>query len=168
MLTVEKVESLLRPVLAGSELELLDVKLMSGKARAAFVVVIDHRHRPIGVDEISALSRRFEDVLDMDEHVPRRYSLDVTSPGVRHPLVYEWEYAKNIGRRLVVEVAPEQGAGEQQPATGEEKQRGRATAEQPESFDAELTDVSGGRLTFDNGRVVPIERVRRARVKLPW
>ena len=180
MLTFEKVESLLRPVLQGTDMELIELKVMHGKGRAGIVAVIDHRFRPIGLDELTALSRQFEDVLDMDEEVPREYSLDVTSPGVNRPLTFEWEFAKNVGRKLKVQLeapvgethgrlstAVDESAPPPPPPTAKGRKKGESGSRH-ETFEAELTGVNEGTLTFDNGRMVPIEQVWKATVKLPW
>lgn len=160
MLTVEKIETLLRPVLEGGDLELLDLKVLGAKGRTAFYAVIDHRFRPVSIQELTTMSRQIEDILDMSEEVPREYSLDVTSPGIDHPLRYEWEYSKNVGRKLKMEI-------QRDPADLADGKEPRGD-KQTETFSAELTEVRDGVLQFADGRTVPLDRVRLAKVKLPW
>jgi ribosome maturation factor RimP len=38
----------------------------------------------------------------MDDSFHSNYRLDVSSPGIGHPLKYDFEYKKNIGHTLVV------------------------------------------------------------------
>jgi ribosome maturation factor RimP len=175
VLTVEKLEALLRPILDAADLELLDLKVLGSKGRVVFYVILDHRYRPVGIGELTKVSRRFEDLLDMDETIPREYALDITSPGVNHPLKYEWEYLKNVGRKLAMHVerdpvddmSAEQSRPAPPPISGRKKRRS-VPDDRIESFEAELTEVNDGHLHFDDGHVISLDRVLEARVKLPW
>jgi len=175
VLTVEKLESLLRPVLEGADLEIIDLKVMGSRGRVVFYLILDHRYRPVGIDELTKVSRRFEDLLDMDEEIPREYALEVTSPGVDHPLKFEWEFAKNVGRKLMVDIeldpvddTPTDLSRPAPSPSAERKQKRSVPDERVETFEAELTEIRDGQLHFKNCRVISLDRVLQARVKLPW
>ncbi|GBE29964.1 MAG TPA: hypothetical protein ENH10_10235 [Bacteroidetes bacterium] len=175
-MSVEKIANLLRSMLDGTDLELLDLKVLGSKGRTMVYAILDHRLRPVGIGELTKISRRFEDLLDMDQDVPREYALNVTSPGIDHPLTHEWEYAKNVGRKLSVQLVTADDRGTS--ATSEDKQspsqvgnpykKGAGSIEQFETFDGELTEVREGELHFADGRTVPLQQVHEAKVKLPW
>jgi ribosome maturation factor RimP len=139
-----------RPLLGVEGFELFEVKVHAGRGRPQIVVVLDHRTHPITISELQTWSRRFEELLDMAEDVPRSYALDVTSPGLDNPLIHSWQFARNIGRELIVETA------------------GGDEAEERERFTAVLTEMDGTALVFDNGRRIELDGIKKAQVKLPW
>lgn len=150
MLTPESLTEIIAPVIGDTEFELVELKIQPVKGRVKYVVVMDHRERGVTLDELERWSRRFEEELDMRPEVPRTYALDVTSPGADRPLHKEWEFRKNVGRELEVELQPAEG----------EKQGPR--------FKAKLDAVRDGELHFEDGRQVAMDIIKRANVALPW
>lgn len=150
MLTAESIGDRLRPLLAETEFELVDLKVQGGQGRPKFVIVLDHRSRNITIREIETWSRRFEDEFDMADDIPRSYALDVTSPGIGHPLSHDWEFAKNIGRKLEIELDPEEG---------EKKSK---------VLKAVLEAVEGDMLVLEGDQRIDRKDVRQAKVSLPW
>lgn len=150
MLTPEAIGDAFRELLTGTEIELISVTLQPQPGRLKFAVVLDHRKRGITIAEIEQWSRRFEEELDRSGEVPREYALDVSSPGLTLPLTQTWQFEKNVGREFNVDLLP-----------SEEKPKG-------ESFKAKLEAATDETLTFEGGRTVERNRVRTAKVALPW
>ena len=150
VLTPEVIEELLSPLLQGSEIELFRVQVRGTAGRVCFVITLDHREHNITLDECAEWSRRFEDALDIAEDVPRRYALDVTSPGVGHSLTKEWEFRKSIGK--VLQVSYQHPGGDEAQAT----------------LKAKLSGVEDGMLVFEDEQRIEFERLISAKVTLPW
>lgn len=150
MLTPESIGASFRELLADTDIELMRVKIHPMPGRIKFAVILDHRLRGITIDELTEWSRRFEEELDRTSEVPREYALDVLSPGLEQPLTETWQFIKNAGRELAVELLPEEG-----------KKRG-------ESYKAQLVSADDDILTFEDGRTIKRTEVRSAKVALPW
>ncbi len=98
----EKLETLIRPICENSGFYLLDIKIR-GTGRNPVIQVFADNEKGITIDDCAHLSRQISDELDMDEAFSvMNYRLDVSSPGLDHPLQYDWEFKKNLGRSLVV------------------------------------------------------------------
>lgn len=93
---------------AASGLDLVDVALKGQGSRQLIRVMIDRKG---GVDLAACqeLSRRLSARLDEVDPVPGRYTLEVTSPGVNHPLEGRRAFERVEGRqvRLLRDEAPE-------------------------------------------------------------
>ena len=97
----EKLIDIVKPICEGQGFYLLDLKV-GGSARNPVFQVFADNEKGITLDDCVRLSRKIEDELDFREDLPKNYRLDVSSPGVGHPLKYDWEFKKNLGRTLVV------------------------------------------------------------------
>ncbi|NOX89649.1 MAG: ribosome maturation factor RimP [Calditrichaeota bacterium] len=97
----EKLEAIVRPICENNGFYLLEVRVSGGSHSPVFQVFADNE-RGITVDECARLSRMIQDELDMNDDFGMNYRLDVSSPGLDHPLKYDWEFKKNVGRHLVV------------------------------------------------------------------
>lgn len=150
MLTSDRISESFRELLQGSDIELISVTVHPQRGRVKYAIVLDHHERGITIDELEHWSRRFEEELDMNSDVPRQYALDCSSPGITVPLTQEWQFTKNVGRKLEIELEPAEAGG------------------QAETFTETLEDSTGGELTFAGGRKVKLDQIRLAKVALPW
>ncbi len=97
----EKLESIVQPICENNGFYLLDVKVKGDLHSPVFQVFADNE-KGITIDDCAHLSHLILDELDMDDSFFMNYRLDVSSPGVDHPLKYDWELKKNLGRSLMV------------------------------------------------------------------
>ena len=65
----------------------------------------------INIDECADLSRALSNVLDEVTWLEDSYLLEVSTPGLDHPLKLKRQYHKNIGRRLKVKVLEKMEVG---------------------------------------------------------
>ena len=81
----EEVRLLAQPLAEESGVELVDVEFGAYGSRRVVRVLLD---KPGGVTiaDCAAFSRRLSDCLEMNQTVPGRYDLEVSSPGVDRPL----------------------------------------------------------------------------------
>ena len=58
----------------------------------------------IGIDDCAAISRHLSKSLDDSAFIDDNYTLEVSTPGIDHPLKLKRQYTKNIGRNLTVKL----------------------------------------------------------------
>ncbi|MFY7909461.1 MAG: ribosome maturation factor RimP [Emticicia sp.] len=95
----QKVEQLLEPLLENDKFFIVDIKVSLSKVHSKVTILLDS-DEGIKIDECTAISRQLG--TDIDEMMPEKYTLEVSSPGVDFPLKSERMYRKNIGRSLKV------------------------------------------------------------------
>jgi ribosome maturation factor RimP len=83
---------------------LVDVVLSARKGPKKLLIIIDGDNG-ITIDDCSNLSREISKVLDESGLIDENYMLEVSTPGVDHPLKFHRQYKKNIGRKLKLKLA---------------------------------------------------------------
>lgn len=58
----------------------------------------------VNIDDCGHLSRAIGHRIETDELVEQAYTLEVSSPGIEHPLMMTRQYLKNIGRNLKIQL----------------------------------------------------------------
>jgi len=143
MSVVDRVRSIVGPLLADEGLELFDVEYGGGR----LVVLAD---RPGGVD-LEALTRvthRISAELDREDPIPGgRYVLEVSSPGLERRLRTPAHFARYVGSLVSIKTLP----------TVEGDRRVRGTLE---AADAGGVTVAGRRLAYD--------QIERAQTVFEW
>jgi ribosome maturation factor RimP len=81
-------------------LHLVQVKLGTGSRIPLVRMMVDLEDRFINIDDCSGLSKQIEKILDRAGCFPKGYRLEVSSPGLSHPLREPWEFRKHLDRRL--------------------------------------------------------------------
>ncbi|HEX7323986.1 MAG TPA: ribosome maturation factor RimP [Rhodanobacteraceae bacterium] len=123
------------PVLSELGLECLGVEWNSGQGGGVLRVYIDTpasatgSASAVGVDECEAASREISALLDVDDPIPGRYSLEVSSPGLERPLFSAAQFARCVGADAKVTL--------KLPRDGRRRLRGR------------IAGVDGGRIDLD-------------------
>ncbi|MYB24699.1 MAG: ribosome maturation factor RimP [Acidimicrobiia bacterium] len=142
-----RVRSLAAPLLAPLGVELEDVQWGGGRLR----LVVDTAD---GVDSgtLVLVTRTISAELDVADPIPRRYTLEVTSPGVERPLRRPEQYRKAVGCEVSVKLR----AGDD----GERRTAGRLVAADDERITLET--AAGER------REIRLEAVERARTVFDW
>ena len=98
----ENVEARLREEIARRGLVPLAL-LQRGQRNTTVLEVIVDAERGVDLDEIAELSRAIGGILDeVEDQLPGRYRMEVSSAGLDRPLEHEWQYRKNIGRLLKI------------------------------------------------------------------
>lgn len=85
--------------------ELVGVEHIRRSSGAATLrVYIDHPNG-ITLDDCAAVSHQLSGVLDVEDPLPGRYDLEVSSPGLDRPLVYPEHFQRFQGQRVRVRLA---------------------------------------------------------------
>ena len=95
-------ETLVRPVIEGAGLDLVEVALRRESGRRILRVVVD-RDGGVDVDTIAELSEKVSRRLDLEGYAaPGPYALEVSSPGIERALRRPAEYRRAIGATVKV------------------------------------------------------------------
>jgi len=79
----------------------VDVVIKGVQGKTKILVLLDS-DLGVNIDDCARLSRKIGGELEEDEVLDIAYILEVSSPGLDHPLGMERQYKKNIGRKLRV------------------------------------------------------------------
>jgi ribosome maturation factor RimP len=94
----EKIKDLAEKSLVNPGQFLVDVVVSKHKPWK-FTVIVDG-DQGITIDDCAAVSRELNGLLESE--VPDPYTLEVTTPGLDHPLKLKRQYQKNVGRGVKV------------------------------------------------------------------
>lgn len=98
----DTLRTLLEPAITGLGYELVGIEFLSrGKFSSLLRFYIDHPDG-VGVDDCEAVSRQVSAILDVEDVVQGRYTLEVSSPGLDRPLFTLANYERFIGRDITV------------------------------------------------------------------
>lgn len=82
---------------------LVDV-IIKGHVGSQKVLVLIDGDEGISIDKCAWVSRKLGGILEEEELFTTKYLLEVSSPGLDHPLSLHRQYVKNKGRNLSVEL----------------------------------------------------------------
>ncbi|MBC8317906.1 MAG: ribosome maturation factor RimP [Desulfobulbaceae bacterium] len=103
---VEKIMVLVQPIVEGAGLELVDVQYRQESAGWMLRVFIYDKDG-ISIDHCARISREVSHLLDVEDIIPYKYNLEVSSPGLDRPLVTERDFERNIGEKVTLVVDEE-------------------------------------------------------------
>src|SRR5271157_6017035 len=98
MADLEKIREMAERVAASEGLHLVDVELKGGNSNALLRVYID---KPGGVShaDCALVSEQLSAMLDVEDPLPGRYTLEVSSPGLDRKLTKPRDFTHFVGRR---------------------------------------------------------------------
>ena len=82
----EELNALLAPLVADLGLELVGIEFSPGHGGSLLRVYVDAPGRPVTIDDCERASREISALLDVNDPVAGRYTLEVSSPGLDRPL----------------------------------------------------------------------------------
>lgn len=91
-----EIEDLVHPILVRNRMELVDVTYRLEAGRWVLRVFID---KPGGVDlgDCALISHQIEDRIEVEDIIPQRYFLEVSSPGLNRALKKEKDFQRFCG-----------------------------------------------------------------------
>jgi ribosome maturation factor RimP len=146
---IERLTALAQPILEEEGLELVELEFKRGAKRSLLRLFID---KPGGVtlDDCSLLSSQLGDLLDVEDLIPHRYILEVSSPGATRRLKRPEDYERSVGRLIDITT--------REPVEGQTHLTGRLLA------------YADGRVSLDvpsKGQVtIGLEAIERARLEV--
>ena len=83
---------------------LVDVKIKGNSGNQKVLIFIDG-DMGLSIDQCSKISRQVGAEMEEVDFMDGKYTLEVSSPGLDHPVTLHRQYVKNIGRMLKVEMS---------------------------------------------------------------
>jgi len=105
---IEEVERLIEPVLAENLLELVEVQFRQEPVGWVLRVII-YKQGSTSIDDCATVSRQLSHRLDVEDLIPQKYSLEVSSPGLDRPLKTDRDFLRNKGEKVKVTVETDGG-----------------------------------------------------------
>ncbi|BDC98037.1 hypothetical protein PEPS_03180 [Persicobacter psychrovividus] len=126
--------------------------IVSGYDSAMKISVLLDGDRGMDIDVCAEVSRHVGYVLEEEEVISSKYTLEVSSPGLDYPLQMHRQYVKNIGRTLKVTLE-----GESKPMKGEIL----AVEEDHVVLKAEVKEKGKKKISYEETNV-PFEKIKEA------
>lgn len=139
-----QVRSLAEPVLARHGADLVELQVKRG--RTNLVRIIADRAEGIDLETCARVSDEVSRLLDAEDPIQGRYTLEVTSPGLDQPLRTPNDFRRNIGRKVRVVLARDQHEG----------------------IVKEVQEDSVTVATDRGDVIIPLADVAKAKLLLPW
>lgn len=138
---------LLAPTIADLGLELVGVEFSPNAGGSLLRVYIDEPERGVTIEDCERASREISALLDVNDPVAGRYTLEVSSPGLERPLFTLEHFARFVGESAKINV--------NLPLDGRRRFQGRIVA------------VEGDRIVIDqDGTPVAIAHANVAKARL--
>lgn len=96
-MTSDELRRLIEPGIEGLGLELSDLEVRLGERDGVIRVYIDRVPQGIGMEDCEAVSRQISALLDVEDLIPGRYNLEVSSPGLDRRLTKVEHYQRFMG-----------------------------------------------------------------------
>lgn len=146
-MTNEELSQLLEPAIADLGLELVGIEFSPNSGSSLLRVYIDEPERGITIDDCERASREISALLDVNDPVAGRYTLEVSSPGLERPLFTPAHFERFAGEQVRINV--------NLPIDGRRRFQGRI-----DSVDAERVTIE------QDGTPVQIAHVNIAKARL--
>ncbi|HEY9046162.1 MAG TPA: ribosome maturation factor RimP [Ohtaekwangia sp.] len=139
-----EVKRIAESVLANSSQFIVDVIVSSKHGPKKILVLLDS-DGGISIDECADLSRALSKHLDEVTWLEESYMLEVSTPGLDHPLKLQRQYYKNIGRRLKVKIKEKTEEGKLTAVADEkiilEQEAGSGKKKEIKTIEIPFTDI---------------------------
>lgn len=147
-MTADELHQLLEPAVERLGYELCDIELKLG-GRDGMVRIFIDRPEGIGLDDCEVVSRQVSALLDVEDPLPGRYRLEVSSPGLDRRLTKPKHFQRFTGEDVRIRL--------RSPVNGRRNFRGALRAANDDNIEIE---VDGERhslplATIESARLVP-------------
>lgn len=130
----KRILALVDPQASGLGMEIVRVRMMGGKRPILQIMTEKAGGAPTDVEDCARLSRAMSDVLEADDPINDRYTLEVSTPGIDRPLTRPQDFARWIGQAAKLELI--------RPLDNRRKFKGVITGENNGTVTLQLDDES--------------------------
>lgn len=104
---IERLTAVAENVVEYYGVELVEISHFPGKFQTVRLLI--DKKGGVTLDECAAVSRRLSADLDIDDVVPGRYTLEVSSPGLDRPLKTQADFRRKIGESVTLKFRDDEG-----------------------------------------------------------
>jgi ribosome maturation factor RimP len=147
----DRVRQIITEAVEGQGYELVDLELKGAGNSSVLRVYID---RPEGIShqDCGLVSEQVGTVLDVEDVIPHRYTLEVSSPGLDRKLVKESDYTRFEGRLAKIQT--------------------RIPLQHQKVFKGKLKGLRDGHVVLEgpqgNLQEIPLDVIQEARLEFKW
>jgi ribosome maturation factor RimP len=151
----------LLPLVKEENLELVDLEFSPRGSKSLLRIYVDKPASGCGVrtgvtiEDCANLSRKVSDFLDMEDLIPYRYNLEVSSPGLDRPLIKREDFVRRVGEKVRVFL--------KEPIDGEMELVGKINNLQDETLYL-FTMPEGGPPCESQEKAIPFGKVQKAKI----
>ena len=140
----KRILSLIEPQASGLGMEIVRVRVMGSKQPLLQIMTEKSGGAPTDVEDCAALSRAMSDVLDADDPITDRYTLEVSTPGIDRPLTRIGDFERWVGHAAKLElIRPLDGRRRFQGViTGEENGSVKLLLDDETELEAEIEELA--------------------------
>jgi ribosome maturation factor RimP len=95
--TNEKLNELLQPLVCDLGLEFVGIEFSPSRGSSLLRVFIDAPERPVTIEDCERVSREISALMDVNDPIEGRYTLEVSSPGIDRPLFTLEHFRRFVG-----------------------------------------------------------------------
>lgn len=143
----EQVMKLVEPIAKEMGLTVLEVTYEKRFDGMNLTVVID-KEGGVTIDDCERLHNAIDAPLDELDPIATSYTLNVSSPGLDRPLKLEWDYKRNLGKKITVRLF--------KPLDGKKTFEGLLESYTDDSFVLDLGEMKIEFLKKDTALVLPV------------
>ncbi len=99
-----QLQQMIEPLVTDLGLELIGIEFTTGAGGSLLRVYIDEPERGVDIDDCERASREISALLDVNDPVAGRYTLEVSSPGLERPLFTPAHFQQFIGEQVKITV----------------------------------------------------------------
>lgn len=100
----QKVTEVIEPTVRGLGYRLVQVKILGGQRQRTLQIMAERLSDGLmEVGDCETISRALSPLLDVEEPIKDKYSLEVSSPGIDRPLISAEDYAGAVGHEAKIE-----------------------------------------------------------------
>ncbi len=143
MNVVDRVRELIEPLVTSQGGEVVDVEHGPGLLR----IYLDRGEGGIDLEAITRFSEQISDLLDVEDPVPGRYTLEVSSPGLERPLKTPAHFQRFVGTVVSVKTT--------------------SKVEGDRRFQGPLTEATDETVTV-GGRTLRYDEIEKAKTVFEW
>ncbi|MFN0280179.1 MAG: ribosome maturation factor RimP [Pyrinomonadaceae bacterium] len=129
LLITERIEKIASQVAGARGVELVHIEVAGTKRDAVVRVYID-KDVGVSIDDCSVVSRGIEEVLDVEDFIPSRYVLEVSSPGIERQLYSLGDFVKFTGQLAKVKL--------------------KTAIDGQKTFSGTISEVDGSKISFED------------------
>ena len=146
----QEITALIQPVVEGAGFELVEVQYRQEPAGWTLRIIIFQKDG-VSIDDCAKISREASHLLDVEDLLPHKYNLEVSSPGLDRPLRTERDFERYINEKVtLIVVGPN---------------------EKNKDMIGVLRGVRSGEITVqteEGQEILPIERIVKAKLVIEF
>jgi len=146
---IQRVTSLVLPIIEQEQLELIEV-VVKGRPGSQLLKIFVDSEDGVNLNQCTNVSRQLSEQLDVSDLFPKKYTLEVSSPGISRPLKNYRDFKKNVNRD--VQLVYQEG-------------------EESVKVSGKITRVSENEVDIKSKnevKSIPFSKINYGKINLPW